>query len=137
MGHSGSFLSFSCQNGIAYYSKFILLSLAYFPNIVVSDMARIVAKHAKTMQSISVKVTRKGLFSIHSMGGWLIQTDKRLCKWQMTIIFTCIFHGFLNKSNRKTKLALKVIHIQLLVAMSICASSINFMKAIRPPKSKL
>ena len=91
----------------------------------------------KRMQSITIKVTRKGIFSIHSMAGWLIQTNKILCKWQMIIIFMCIFHGFLNKSNRKTKLVLKVIHIQLLVAMSICAFSINSMKEIRHPKLKL
>ena len=91
----------------------------------------------KRMQSITIKVTRKGILSIHSMAGWLIQTNKILCKWQMIIIVTCIFDKFLNKSNRKMKLALKVIHIQLLVAMSICTSSINIMKETRPPKLKL
>ena len=64
------------------------------------------------------------------MAGWLTQKNKILCKWQMIIIFTCIFHGFLNKINIKTKFAVKVIHIQLLVAMSICASSISLMKEI-------
>ena len=52
-----------------------LLSLACIPNIaVVVDMANIVANTQqvpeKTMQSIMVKVTRKGIFSIHSMAGW-------------------------------------------------------------------
>ena len=52
-----------------------LLSLACIPNIaVVVDMAHIVANTQqvpeKTMQSIMVKVTRKGIFSIHSMAGW-------------------------------------------------------------------
>ena len=103
-------------------------------------MAHIVANHATSTRNDDAKYYgkgEKGIFSIHSMVGWLIQTKKILCEWEMIIIFTCIFHGFLNKSNRKTELALKLIHIQLLVAMSICASSINFMKEIRSSKLKL
>ena len=129
-GYSRSWLSFSFQHSIVYYLKFIfpaeslrvyvdgLLSLAYIPNRVVVDMPHIMANHAtstrKTIQSIEIKVTRKRIFLIHSMAGQLIQTNKILCEWQMIIIFTCIFYRFLNKSNRKTKLTLKLIHIQFL-----------------------
>ena len=60
MGHSGRCLSFSCQHGIAYYSKFILLSLAYIPNIVVADVARIVAKHATSTRKNDAKYYDKG-----------------------------------------------------------------------------
>ena len=57
-GHSGGWLSFSCPHGIVYYLKFLLraescrdyidglLSLKHEPNIVIVDMAHIVANHA-------------------------------------------------------------------------------------------
>ena len=66
-GHSGGWLSFCCQHGIVYYLKFILraesprdyvdglLSLAYIPNIVVVDMAHIVAKHATSSRKGDAK----------------------------------------------------------------------------------
>ena len=66
-GHSGGWLSFSCQHGIVYYLKFILraespcdyvdglLSLVYIPNIVVVDMAHIVAKHATSSRKDDAK----------------------------------------------------------------------------------
>ena len=60
MGHSGSCLSFSFQHGIAYYSKFILLSLAYIPSIAVADVARIVAKHATSTRKNNAKYYNKG-----------------------------------------------------------------------------
>ena len=67
LGHSVGGLSFSCQHGIVYYLKFILrvesprdyvdglLSLAYIPNIVVVDMAHIVAKHATSSRKDDAK----------------------------------------------------------------------------------
>ena len=66
-GHSGVSVSFSCQHGIVYYLKFILsaesprdyvdglLSLAYIPNIVVVDVAHIVAKHATSTRKDDAK----------------------------------------------------------------------------------
>ena len=60
LGHSGSCLLFSCQHGIAYYSKFILLSLSYIPNIVVADVARIGAKHATSTRKNDAKYYDKG-----------------------------------------------------------------------------
>ena len=57
-GHSRSWLSFSCKHDIVYYLKFIVraeslrdyvdgwLSLAYIPNIVAVDMARVLVNHA-------------------------------------------------------------------------------------------
>ena len=75
-----------------------LLSLAHIPNIVVVDMAHIVPNQAanarKAMHNITVKVTRRGIFSIHSIAGWLTQTNKILCEWQMIIIFTLFFVDF-------------------------------------------
>ena len=71
-GRSGSWLSFSCQDGILYYLKFILraesprdyvdglLSLAYILNIVVVDMAHIVAKHARNTREDDAKYDGKG-----------------------------------------------------------------------------
>ena len=71
-GHSGGWLSFSCQHGIVYYLKFILraksprdyvdglLSLVYIPNIVVVDMAHIVAKHATSSRKDDAKYYGKG-----------------------------------------------------------------------------
>ena len=56
-GHSGDWLSFSGPHGIAYYLKFLLraescrdyvdglLSLKYQSNIVIVDMAHVVANH--------------------------------------------------------------------------------------------
>ena len=56
-GHSGGWLSFSCPHGIVYYLKFLLraescrdyvdgLSLKHQPNILIVDIAHIVANHA-------------------------------------------------------------------------------------------
>ena len=71
-GHSRSWLSFSCQHDIVHYLKFILiveslrdyvdglLSLAFIPNIVVVDMAQIVAKHAISTRKDNAKYYGKG-----------------------------------------------------------------------------
>ena len=71
-GHSRGWLSFSCQHGTVYYLKFILraesprdyvddlLSFAYIPNIVVLDMAHIVAKHATSNRKDEAKYYGKG-----------------------------------------------------------------------------
>ena len=57
-GHSGGWLTFSCPHGIVYYLKFILrsescrdyvdglISMKILPNVVIVDMAHIVARHA-------------------------------------------------------------------------------------------
>ena len=63
-GHSGGWLSFSCPHGIVYYLKFLLraescrdyvdglLSLKHRPNIVIVDMAHIVANHANITRKV-------------------------------------------------------------------------------------
>ena len=57
LDHSGGWLTFSCPHGIVYYLKFLLrsessrdyidglLSMKHIPNVVVIDMAHIIAKH--------------------------------------------------------------------------------------------
>ena len=57
-GNSGGWLTFSCPHGVVYYLKFLLrsessrdyidglLSMKHIPNVVVIDMAHIIAKHA-------------------------------------------------------------------------------------------
>ena len=108
-----------------------LLSLAYIPNIVV--MTDIVTKHATSTRKDDGKYYGKGdkernIFnpSIAKVADQKDQYNAQITKNDH--LQACLFHGFLNKSEGKPKLALKVIHIQLLVAKSICASSINFMK---------
>ena len=71
-GHSGSWLSFSCQHGGAYDLKFNLraessrdymdgwLSLTYIPNIVVFDMAHTVTKYATSIRKDDAKYYGKG-----------------------------------------------------------------------------
>ena len=108
-----------------------LLSLAYIPNIVV--MTDIVTKHATSTRKDDAKYYGKGdkernVFN-PSMAKVADQKDQDNAQiMKNDNLQACDFHGFLDKSKRKTKLVLKVIHIQLLVAKSICAFSMYFMK---------
>eukprot|EP00111_Clytia_hemisphaerica_P006866 TCONS_00019848-protein len=57
-GHSGGWLSFSCIHGVVYYVKFLLraescrdyvdgiLSFKYVPNVIIVDLAHMLARHA-------------------------------------------------------------------------------------------
>ena len=66
-GHSGGWLTFSCPHGIVYYLKFLLraescrdyidgcLSMLHMPNVVVVDMAHMIARHANGSRRNDVK----------------------------------------------------------------------------------
>ena len=71
-GHAGGWLSFSCPHGLVYYLKFLLraescrdyvdgcLSMAHLPNVVIVDMAHIVAKHANSSRREDIEKYNKG-----------------------------------------------------------------------------
>lgn len=71
-GHLGSWLPFSCPHGVVYSLKFLLhaescrdyvdgcLSMEYLPNIVVIDVAHVIAKYANTSRWEDIKKYGKG-----------------------------------------------------------------------------
>ena len=71
-GHSGGWLTFSCLHGIVYYVKFLiraescrdyvdgLLSFKHIPNVVIVDMAHILARHANTTRKADTLRLGKG-----------------------------------------------------------------------------
>ena len=71
-GHSGGWLTFSCLHGIVYYVKFLvraescrdyidgILSFKHTPNVVIVDMAHIIASHASVSRRQDVSRLNKG-----------------------------------------------------------------------------
>ena len=71
-GHSGGWLTFSCLHGIVYYVKFLLraescrdyvdgiLAFKHVPNVVIIDMAHILARHANNSRKEDVIRLGKG-----------------------------------------------------------------------------
>ena len=65
--HSGGWLTFSCPHGVVYYLKFLLrsdsscdyidclLSMKHIPNVVLIDMAHIIAKHVLMLRREDVQ----------------------------------------------------------------------------------
>ena len=71
-GHSGGWLTFSCLHGIVYYVKFLiraescrdyvdgLLAFKHIPNVVIVDMAHILARHANNARKDDIIRLGKG-----------------------------------------------------------------------------
>ena len=127
-GHAGGWLSFSCPHGVVYYLKFLLraescrdyvdgcLSMAYLPNVVVVDMAHIVAKHANRIRREDIEKYKKGdnegkLFRPYD-GRAADPEIKDNVKKLMTTL--CLFHilGCPIQVPPLNKVILKKMHIQ-------------------------